>query len=205
MYQTRFKALSALLIVGASIPALSQVAPAVTGRENLPFRVGAGYSNYATDWPFGGGRLGGPSVWIDYDLPKMPPNLTGLQLEVEGRDLNYTRDNVTNPKLRQYTFAGGFNLAWRYDPAFHPYAKFLVGVGNEEFGPTSVPGYHKDSRLFYAPAVGIDVRGYRRLWIRGNYEYQFWPDFFTHHTQRPNGFTIGVFYDLSKFAVVPEY
>lgn len=202
MYQTRFNALSALLILGASIPALSQVAPAVTGRENLPFRVGAGYSNYSTGWPYGPGRLGGPAVWIDYDLPKMPPNFTGLQLELEGRDLNYTRD-VPDPQLRQYTVAGGLNLAWRYDPAFHPYAKFLVGVGNENFTATT-PGYHKDSRIFYAPAIGVDVRAYRRLWVRANYEYQLWPDFFTHHTQRPNGFTIGAFYDFSKFALIPE-
>lgn len=203
MYQTRFKALSVLLIVGASIPALSQVVPAVSGRANLPFRVGAGYSIFETDWPFGGGRLGGPSVWIDYDVPKMPASWSGLQLEVEGRDLNYTRE-VSNPDLRQYTVAGGVNYAWRYDPAFHPYVKFLVGVGNEEFGPTSVPGYHKDSRIFYAPAVGLDIRAYKRLWVRADYEYQFWPNFFEYRTQQPNGFTIGAFFDLSKFALIPE-
>jgi hypothetical protein len=204
MYQTRFKVLSALLIVGASIPALSQVAPAQGGREGIPFpfRIGAGYSNYATDWQ-GGGRLGGPAVWIDFDVPKMPEDWNGLQFEVEARDLNYTRHDVADPKLRQYTFAGGVNLAWRYDPAFHPYAKFLVGVGNENFGTSPTPGYHKDSRTFYAPAVGIDVRLHKRLWVRGNYEYQFWPDFFGHHTQNPNGFTIGAFLDFSKFAVVP--
>jgi hypothetical protein len=78
-----------------------------------------------------------------------------------------------------------------------------VGIGNENFGTSPTPGYHKDSRTFYAPAVGIDVRLHKRLWVRGNYEYQFWPDFFGHHTQNPNGFTIGAFLDFSKFAVVP--
>jgi hypothetical protein len=163
--------------------------------------VGAGYSNYATDWS---GRLGGPAVWIDVDVPKLPPSWSGFQLEAEGRDLNYTRHEVGDPALRQYTFAGGVNYAWRYDPAFHPYAKFLVGLGNVSFGPVSVngmTGYTHDSRIFYAPAGGVEVRVHKRLWIRGNYEYQFWTDFFNHHTLNPHGFTVGAFYDFSRFAL----
>lgn len=205
MYKTRYKMLSVLLVVCTAAPALSQVASPVRrgGHEGLPFRVGAGYSNYATDYDKGG-RLGGPAVWVDFDVPKMPEDWSGLQLEVEARDLNYTRHDVADPKLRQYTFAGGINLAWRYDPAFHPYVKFLVGVGNESFGTQShSPGYTHDSRTFYAPAGGVDVRLHKRLWVRGDYEYQFWPDFFNHHTQNPNGVTIGLFYDFSKYATVP--
>ena len=187
--------LSALLIVSAAIPALSQVAPEAQGKSRvLPLRVGVGYSNYGSDW---NGRLGGPDVWIDFDVPKM----SGLQIEAEGRDLNYNR-TWGDPTLRQYTVAGGFNYAWRYDPAFHPYVRFLAGVGNINWH-TENPGYRKDSRTFYAPAGGIEVRAYRRLWIRGNYEYQFWPNLFLHHhTLTPRGFTVGAFYDFSKFALV---
>lgn len=206
MYRTRFTVLSALLIVGASIPALSQVVPSAQrgGEGGLPFRIGAGYSNYATDWTPGGGRLGGPSVWADFDVPKMAPDWSGLQLELEARDLNYTRHDVVDPKLRQYTFGGGFNLAWRYDPAFHPYAKFLIGLGNVSFGTAShSPGYTHDSRVFYAPGGGIDVRAHKRLWVRGDFEYQLWPHFFNHETMSPYGFTVGVFYDFSKFATIP--
>jgi opacity protein-like surface antigen len=193
------KVLSALLIASVSIPAFCQVAPAAVGTRNLPLRVGAGYSNYGSDWS---GRLGGPAVWIDLDVPKLPPSWSGFQLEVEGRDLNYNRTGA-DPKLRQYTVAGGVNYAWRYDPAFHPYVKFLAGVGNIDFGALSpnFPNYTKDSRTFYAPAGGLEVRAHGRLWVRGNYEYQFWPDFFRYHTLTPHGFTVGVFYDFSKFAL----
>ena len=207
MFQKRLKVLSALFVASAAILAHSQVTPATKGPQYLPLpiRVGAGYSNYATDWS---GRLGGPAVWIDFDVPKTPRSLSGLQLEVEGRDLNYTRSggNPPDPKLRQYTFAGGLNYAWRYDPAFHPYVKFLIGLGNVSFGPISVPntpGYTHDSRVFYAPAGGIDVRAHKRFWIRGNYEHQFWTDFFNHHTLMPHGFTVGVFYDFSRYALTP--
>ena len=203
MYQRWLRVLSAWLIMSAAISVLSQVTPQASGRANLPLRVGVGYSNYASDWHSGsagvGGRLGGPAVWIDFDIPKLPPSWRGFQLEVEGRDLNYNRTGNV-PTLRQYTVAGGVNYAWRYDPAFHPYVKFLAGVGNMDFR-SSDPLYTKDSRTFYAPAGGVDVRVYRRLWARGNYEYQFWPDFFHYHTLNPHGFTIGMFYDFSNFAL----
>jgi opacity protein-like surface antigen len=207
MHQMPLKVLSALLLVSASISAHSQISPAAQGGGPLPLRVGAGYSNYGTDW---GSRLGGPAVWIAFDLPKVSPAWSGFQIEVEGRDLNYTRSggNPPDPKLRQYTFAGGVNYAWRYDAAFHPYAKFLVGLGNISFSHMSVPDapltYTHDSRAFYAPAGGVDVRVHHRIWIRGNYEYQFWRDFINHHTLTPHGFTVGVFYDFSRFALA-EY
>ena len=198
MYQMRSKVLIALFVVSALVSAHAQVSPAVQGTGPLPLRVGAGYSNYATDWS---GRLGGPAVWIDYDVPKMPPSLSGLQLEAEGRDLNYNRTGG-NPNLRQYTFGGGVNYAWRYEPAFHPYAKFVAGIGNVSFSPfVGSPGYRHDSRTFYAPGGGLDVRVHKRIWTRLDYEHQFWPDFFRHHTLTPHGFTIGVFYDFSRFAV----
>jgi hypothetical protein len=199
MFQTLLKVLSAFLAVSASIPALSQVTPAAEGGGGLPLRVGAGYSNFATDWDH---RSGGPAVWIDFDIPKVPPSWSGFQLEAEARDLNYNRTGL-DPNLREYTFAGGVNYAWRYDPAFHPYVRFMVGLGNISFSPLPPgSGYTHDSRVFYAPAGGIDVRLHKRLWVRGDYEYQFWTDFFNHNALTPNGFTIGAFYDFSKFCCV---
>jgi len=196
MRQKFLKVLSAIAMASASISTLSQVAPTARGPvRNLPFRVGAGYSNYGSDF---NGRLGGPAAWLDFDLPK----LSGLQLELETRDLNYNRTGA-DPNLRQYTFAGGINYAWRYDPAFHPYVKFLAGVANTDFSVLSpnFPNYTHDSRTFYAPGGGLEVRARGRLWIRGDYEYQFWPDFFNHHTENPQGLTVGLFYDFSKFAL----
>jgi hypothetical protein len=210
MYQRCLRVLSALLIMSAFIPAVAQVSSPVTrGGGPLPLRVGAGYSNFESDWTRvgRGGRIGGPAVWIDFDIPKLPPSWSGFQLEVEGRDLNYNRTG-NDPTLREYTVAGGVNYAWRYDPAFHPYVKFLTGIGNINFpandqyyGSGKTSGTFKDSRMFYAPAGGIEVRAHGRLWIRGNYEYQFWPDFLAHHALTPHGLTIGVFYDFSKFAL----
>lgn len=199
--------LSALLIVSAAIPALSQVVPEAQ-QVGVPLRIGAGYSNYASDWNEGrGGRLGGPAVWIDVGFPKLPPSLRGFQIEAEGRDLNYNRTG-NDPTLREYTFGGGINYAWRYDPAFHPFVKFLAGIGNLDFpdndayyGSGKTSGTFKDSRAFYSPGGGVEVRAHERLWVRVDYEYQFWPSFFNNHALTPNGFTVGVFYDFSKIAL----
>jgi hypothetical protein len=202
MYKMWFNVLSALLIASASVPALSQVVPSAQQGGGLGVRVGAGYSNFATDWS---GRLGGPTVWVDFDVPKVPPSLSGLQLEVQGRDLNYNRTGADS-KLRYYSFAGGVNYAWRYDPAFHPYAKFMIGLGYMSWGPESLitaPNYKHDSRIFYSPGGGVDVRAYKRLWVRGEYEYQWWADFLNGHALTPHGFTVGAFYDFSRFALTP--
>lgn len=203
MIRTSLRTLSALLIVSAAIPALSQVAPSIGRQTSLPLRLGAGYSIYGSDWHesgnLNGGTIGGPAVWIDYDVPKLPPSWSGFQFEVEGRDLNYDRTG-NDPAVREYTFAGGINYAWRYDPAFHPYVKFLGGIGNLDFHG-DVPNYRKDSRGYYAPGGGLEVRIHDRIWARGDYEYQFWPDFFLHHTLTPHGFTVGLFYDFSKSAL----
>ena len=126
MHQKCLRVLLALLIVSAGFRAFAQVVPEVQRSGGLPLRLGVGYSNYGSDW---NGHLGGPSAWIDFDIPKLPPSLSGFQIEAEGRDLNYNR-TWGDPTLREYTVAGGVNYAWRYDPAFHPYVKFLAGVGN---------------------------------------------------------------------------
>ena len=47
-----------------------------------------------------------------------------------------------------------------------------------------------------SPVAGADTRFYESLWLRVNYEYQFWPDFFNHHTLNPHGWDFGVAYDF---------
>jgi opacity protein-like surface antigen len=114
---------------------------------------------------------------------------------VEARDLNYDRTG-SDPKLRMDTVSGGAIYTWRHYRNVHPYAKFLVGYGSIDFS-SSRPNYTHDSRTVYAPGGGLDYRVYRNVWVRGNYEYQAWTDFFNHHALNPQGFTIGAAYDFS--------
>ena len=193
MYLKYMKMLLPALLVSALIPAYSQGASSATA-GGLPLTVGVGYSNYATDWK---GRLAGPTLWADWNFYHGPSLLRGFGIEVEGRDLNYDRTG-SDPKLRLDTAGGGAIYTWRHYRNFHPYVKFLVEYGSVDFS-VSDPTYTHDSRTVYAPGGGLDYRVYRNVWVRGNYEYQFWPNFFNHHTMNPAGFDIGVAYDFGRF------
>ena len=176
----------------ASIPAFSQVTQHGT-RNGLPLNAGIGYSNYHTDWS---GRLGGPMFWVDWNFYNAPGCLNGFGLEVEGRDLNYNRTGGDS-NLRMDTISGGVIYNWRHYRRFHPYARFLAGNGSIDF-TSSTPHYSHDTRVVYAPGGGAEYRIYHNVWLRGDYQYQFWPDFFGHHTMNPTGFTFGVAYDLRR-------
>jgi opacity protein-like surface antigen len=192
MYLKYMKMLLAALLVSALIPTYSQVASSATA-GGLPLTVGVGYSNYATDW---NGRLSGPTLWADWNFYHGPPLLRGFGIEIEARDLNYDRTG-SDPKLRMDTAGGGAIYTWRHYRNFHPYGKFLVEYGSIDFNINS-PGYTHDSRTVYAPGGGLDYRVFQNIWVRGDYEYQFWPSFFHHHALNPNGFTIGASYDFRR-------
>lgn len=143
----------------------------------IPLTVGVGYSNYATD---SSGRLSGPSLWIDRNFYQGPSYLRGLGFEAETRDLNCDRTGGS-PNLRMDTASGGVIYTWHHLHNFNPYMKFLIGYGSIDFTVANTPNYKHDTRTLYAPRGGLDYRVFRNVSVRGNYDYQFWPDFFNHH------------------------
>lgn len=186
------------LVLAATLSASSQVAP--SAREGgLPLVVGAGFSNFNIDWTdpvtHGTDRLSGATAWVDWNFYRAPRILQGLGIEVEGRDLNYGQPSG-EANLRMDTIAGGPLYTWRHYRGFHPYAKVLGGYGSIDFTIPLSPNYKHDTRTFYAPGGGVEFKAWRGVWVRGEYEYQFWNNFFQHKTQTPNGFTIGATYDL---------
>jgi len=185
------KMVVAVLVVSTSIPAFSQVAP--EAEYGPPVSVGIAYSNFYTDWT---GRLQGPTVWADWNFYEHPSYLNGFGIEVEGRDLNYGTRSPEVPNLRQDTAGGGPIYTWRHYRRVHPYAKFLVGFGSIDFTFNAIPNYTHDTRTVYEPGGGAEYRIWQNVWVRGNYDYQFWTDFFNHHALNPNGVTIGVSYDF---------
>jgi opacity protein-like surface antigen len=193
--------LLAVLLVCSSIPAFSQVVPAAgTTGNSWPLSVGVAYSNYRSVFYSGSdfkGRLSGTTLWADWNFYKLPPLLDGFGIEVEARDLSYGRTGI-DPKVRMDTIAGGVIYTTHLWRKFHPYGKFLIGHGSIDF-TSGDPNYSHDTRTMYVPSAGADTRFYKNLWLRANYEYQFWPDFFRHKTFTPNGFDIGVAYDFGRF------
>jgi opacity protein-like surface antigen len=187
-----------MLLAATAISTFSQVPPAAT-QGGLPLTVGGGISSFSPD--FNHGRILGGTVWIDYIPQWLPKRLYGLGLEVEGRDLNYGRDRSQPSNLREDVAGGGVIYSWRHYQNLRPYGKFLGGFGNADTLTTSGVRHH-DSRALLATGGGLEYRAYRSFWVRADYEYQFWLNYYFYTKPpgqlNPQGFTVGVSYDLSR-------
>jgi opacity protein-like surface antigen len=194
----------AVLFVCAACSTLAQTVPAATQNKNH-FALGAGVSGYNPEADEPGHILGG-TLWIDYKLPYMPRILNGLGMEAEARDLNYGRSNSNVPNLRMDTAEGGVIYSWPRYRSLRPYGKFLVGYGNLDQGVWEAGIYERyhDSRTIYIPGAGVDYQVAHRLWVRADYEFQWWPDMVHRQiaggmwvpagSRYPQGITLGVMY-----------
>lgn len=171
-------------------PAFSQVAPAAR-EASIPFSVGAGVSNFDMDW--GHTRMYGGTLWADWH-PQLPRFLNGLGIEAEARDIDYGRPAELPSNFRQDTAGGGIIYTWHHFRNFRPYGKGLIEFGSFDFRSTD-PYYSHDTRTVYAPGLGLEFRAYHHLWVRADYEYQFWPNLLG-FTADPQGFTVGAIYDF---------
>jgi opacity protein-like surface antigen len=187
----RLKLVLAGIVFSTAVTAFPQAAPSAL-QSGIPLTVGFGYSNFYTDWS---AYEGGLTLWLDWDLNQMPRRLHGLGLEAEARDLNFERTGDV-PKLREYTLGGGPIYHYRRFNKVDPYGKFIMSIGHIEFNNRPGDYYTHDSRTVYAPGGGAAYRVWRNVAVRGEYEYQIWPDFLRHHAFNPKGFSFGVTYDL---------
>ena len=188
--------LGVFLVCGA-VPAFSQVAPEAT-RGGLPLVVGGGFSDYDIDFD-GVTRMQGLSVWAQYYFEGYRFVPRGLALDVEGHDIAFgvPKSFTTIPgykHMREAVAEGGPLYSWQHYRNFHPYAKFLIGHGGIDFPP--IGNYDHDTRTVYSPGGGIEYRAYKNIWVRGDYEYEFWPKLFGPRYLTPSGFTVGASYDF---------
>lgn len=80
-----------------------------------------------------------------------------------------------------------------------PYAKFLVGLGQDDFPLTIGTGRY----LVLVPGAGADYRLTRKIALRAEYEYQFWPSApgivgEPNNGMKPSGFSAGLAYKLLR-------
>jgi opacity protein-like surface antigen len=190
----------ALLFVNSAYSAHAQTVPAARGpKVYSPLAIGAGFSGFNPD--IGHTHLFGGTLWIDYTPDRVPSFLRGIGIEVEARDLNYGRSAAAEPDLREDVASGGVIYSWPHFRNFRPYGKFLIGFGNaDEYDARLRLKFH-DSRTVTSFGGGLEYRAFKGVWVRGDYEYQSWPDFFKHSNPaipagllNPQGFTIGAMY-----------
>jgi len=130
-------------------------------------------------------RGGGQSLWGGAELSRYSPDFGPSQRLVGGAgyfDLDWNSRYAVEGEarfLRFRGFAGEFQDNYLIGPKvvvffhgrFRPYAKALVGLGKINFP------YKIGSGTYFAiaPGAGVDYRLTRRIALRAEYEYQFWP------------------------------
>jgi Outer membrane protein beta-barrel domain len=186
-----FKLAFIAVLVTTVMPAYSQVAPAAS-QGGVPLVVGGGFSDFSIDWG-PGQRMEGITAWADWYLKGLPASLNGLGVEAEGRDIDFGRPAVIT-KMRQDTGIGGPIYAFNRYHNFRPYVKYLFGIGSLEFPPAGT--YSQDTFLVMGPGGGLEYHAWGHIWIRGDYEYQFWHHTFGPTDLTPTGFTVGASYDF---------
>lgn len=194
----RMKFILAGLILAGSLSALSQVAPAATEGKYAQWSAGGGVASIYPD--YGHGRIYGGALWVDYSLAKfLPPAFRGAGLELEGRDTSLDRPATTRiTRLDTVALGGTYSLS-----EFHGvrlYAKLVSGLGNADY-IVGVNKRYNQSRTVTSFGGGVEYRAYKSVFVRLDYEYQYFPDFFldtpSHAPLDPQGFTLGALYHFS--------
>jgi hypothetical protein len=191
----RLKLIPIALFVVAAFPIHSQVVPAGTQSGlPVPIVVGGGVSYFSVGYPPGGEMLG-VSAWADWFLlNRLSGRFQGLGIAAEGHEIAIAHPSVFS-RMKEQVGEGGAIYSWTRTRNFHPYGKFLAGIGGIYFPPQGA--YTHDTRTVYSPGGGIDYRLAHHILVRGDYEYQIWHHFpQTGQTMHPNGFTLGASYDF---------
>lgn len=167
--------------------AWAQVVPSAYGPAQSLW-VGAEYSNVRASFPYQSNqRLTGVGGFVELKLNGH------FGLEGDARYLRFGGfENST-----QSSYLAGPKAYFFERRKFHPYGKFLVGVGKIHY-----PYAIGDASYFaLAPGAGVGYRFNRRWMLRGEYEYQMWlnsPGYANepNHGLTPNGFHVGVEYRI---------
>jgi opacity protein-like surface antigen len=156
--------------------------------------VGGEYSNFLPD--FGPpDRLTGFGVFVDWNLR--------ARWGVEGEARFLLFDGFYGEAQDHYLIGPKVQLIRL--GKLRPYAKFLVGIGQNNFPSNLFPSPMGTGRSFaMAPGGGADYRLTRRIALRAEYECQFWPSApgiagEPSNGMTPSGFSAGFAYRLPRY------
>jgi hypothetical protein len=192
----------AMLFLTASFCLFAQVPPSATEGKVPQLSIGAGLSDYNPD--LGRDRMYGGTLWIDYYLNRVPSILHGIGLEFEARDISLNRLR-SEPILREDTAGVGAIYSLRNFGKIRLYAKVVSGLGNTDYLGAAGKRFNQ-SRTVTSMGGGFDSRVFRRIWVRADYEYQYFPDFFVGNNSSmpsgapldPQGITLGAMFQLGR-------
>jgi opacity protein-like surface antigen len=173
---------------------VAQVAPAAKV-GGLPIGISVGVSDYDIDY--------GPDRRMQGLVARAGIGLFhGLGVDFGARTIFMnTPSGIT--RMQQTTYlAGAFYESpgiWR----LRPFARFGGGIGVIEF-PSNNPLYTRDSYVVYAPSGGAEYPITPKVFVRAEYEYQYWRQYHGQHDLTPSGYTVGVTYYMRPRRLRPH-
>jgi opacity protein-like surface antigen len=196
----RSKLVLAALLTLSALPVFSQVAPAVK-INGIPLGVGVGLVDYDTDYyrPYlaeWSGRMIGVSAWANYSV------FHGFGVEVEGTTIFANKPPAHVPageiaygSVKEETLQGGIIYKFHEHYKLHPYLKAMGGGARVNF-PSVNPYYTLEDAGLFSASGGVEYRAWRNVFVRGQYQYQWWKGFRGGSGFNPQGFTVGATYYL---------
>lgn len=187
----RLKLLVAMITLTFSASCLAQVAPSARVYERN-ISAGAGINFWWGDWGGAVKRLG-PAAWVTADL------YHGFGVQIEGHAMNFDGGGGAAELYTYYLGEGGFIYTWHHWNMVRPYAKAEAGFGSLTFPPITGLSYHHQNSHTWSTGGGVEIQNYKRLWSRIDYEYTFFPHFYSpisgeYHSLNPGGLTFGESY-----------
>jgi opacity protein-like surface antigen len=124
-----------------------------------------------------------------------------MGVALEAQDLHLApspREGV----LREDVALAGVSYTSTRFRSLHPYAKFVSGLGNLDYMVSKTRSYHQ-TRTVTGIGGGLEYRVIRSIWLKCDYEYQYFPDFFLGLPQKPTsgsinpqGISVGAMYSF---------
>lgn len=177
-YRFAFFLISAVFCGLTAQQVRGQVVPAAV-KGSLSLTAGGFVSVFQPDYV--DYKLGGVGGYVDLNV------FRGYGIEAEGRWQHFheyygiSQDNyLIGPRKKIFHF-------WKAQP----YVKVLGGFSNMNFGPGIGTGRFNT----IAFGGGTDIRLDRRWSVRGDFEYQWWPDFLGDRLN-PYGVSVGMNYRI---------
>lgn len=185
-----FKWFLAAVFIAGALP-LSAQSNFSAAEGTWPVIVGGGLSRFNLDYPnVGSSSMEGPTLWADWVRIPFVPRQLGV--EAEWRKISLNAPSAA-PQLRTSSFLGGPTYTLNVS-RLALYGKGMIGYGSIHF--PAYGAYQTDSRTIRGVGGGAEYRAWNSVWVRGDYEYQWWPNLFVTGGMHPSGLTFSVGYDL---------
>lgn len=182
--------LVALTLLAVSVPCAAQVIPAAE-RPNLNLALGGGMDFWWGDWS-GAVKRFGPYGFTTLELTH------GLGINVDGHSMILGTGGSANDHYKYFVGEGGVIYTIHRWRRVAPLMKAQIGYASLSFPDLGLPYQHTNGRTT-SFGLGADLRNSRHVWTRVEYQYSFFPHFYSVNTHtykdlNPAGISAGVSY-----------